>query len=432
MATLYAVSAVAAPAGGWFWTDAPAPPFVTFFVLGAGCIAAAMLLRSPFAGLWAIVLGAIAYVTCGLAGQDPRTVVGLWAVTIPLASFGVHAVFLRGSLLGCAAGTLAALAGASIWIAWESSPVAQWLPPLLAPFILGTWLALLVVRRALASPLAGRPFWSAARALLAAHAAEREVAVLLANDATRLPGPSPYFCGAWLGADLPRFAFERASLRDSLRFRRAFWEACARARSEVRDREASALARRVGRFLRGGWARTAILSNPLAPAPDARPEDTVRLHGDVRVTRCMDCSAEWDWPPQGAWRRCDLRCVHCHGPVIPAVTPFGAPLEAAAQAHLRDLAGRCAAVLVLGNAAGASGVERFLADASRAGAATIFVADHDGDNPPHHGISVRMSPVRFVGWAEIVLRIGRAVGSLRVGGRVRQHVRGARGHGAAG
>jgi urea transporter len=424
--TLYVISAVAAPAGGWFWTDAPASPLVPFGLLGAGCIVAAMIMQSRFAGLWAALLSTITALACGLAGHDPRATLGLWAITVPLASFGVHAIFLRGSLAGCVAGTLAALLGVLVWIAWESSLLHAWLPPLLVPFILGTWLAMILMRRAMASPLAGPAFWHAVRAVLAARTAGRDVAVLLAGGANRAPDPSPYFCGAWLGAELPRFAYERESLRASARCRRAFWDACARARKALGPLPASELARRAADLQRRGWAQTTIVSDPLIPGRDALPEDAVRLHGDVRVTRCMDCGAEGTWPPEGAWRHCDLRCAHCQGPVLPAVTPFGAPVDEATSGRLRDLAGRCAVILVLGDPAGEPETQRLLDHARHAGAAAIFVSDPpEGDGRLRHDIVVRMSPTRFLAWVGVVLAVGHVVSGAWIGSDSRRDLRGA-------
>lgn len=436
VATLYAVSTVAAPAGAWFWTDAPAGPLVPFGALGAGCIAAAMIMQSRFAGLWAILLSAVTALACWLAGHDPRATPGLWAITVPLASFGVHAIFLRGSLAGCAAGTLAALLGALAWIAWESSFLREWLPPLLAPFILGTWLAMIVMRRAMASPLAGSAFWRAARALLAARAAGRDVAAVLAGSAAHHPEPSPFFAGAWLGADLPRSAFARDSLRMSPRCRSAFWEACARLRKEAEHVPASALARGAGRLRRRGWVRTIVVGDPLSAALDAPPEDVVRLHGDLRATQCMDCGAEGSWPPQGAWRHCDLRCARCAGPVIPAVTPLGAPVDEATSGRLRELAARCAAILVLGNPAGLPEAGRFLEQARRMGAAVIHVSDQpEGDSQPRSDVGVRAPPERFLAWANVILPVAYAASGMWIRGDARRYVRGAggkRGREAAG
>jgi NAD-dependent SIR2 family protein deacetylase len=397
---------------------------VPYGALGACCIVAALIMQSRFAGLWAVLLSTITVLACWLAGHDPRAMLGLWAITVPLASFGVHAIFLRGSLAGCAAGTLAALLGALIWIAWASSALQQWLPPLLVPFILGTWLAMILMRRAMASPLAGSAFWRAARALLAARAAGRDVAVLLAGAATRDCGRSPFFSGAWLGAELPRIAFEREGLRASARCRRVFWEACARARKEVEHLPASELAYRAARLQRKGWTQSTIVSDPLVPAEDALPTGAVRLHGDVRVTRCMDCDAGGSWPPQGMWRRCDLRCAHCQGPVVPAVTPFGAPVDDATSGRLRELAARCAAVLILGDAADEPEARRFVARARHAGAAAIFVSGETvGDSRPSPDVGVCMAPERFLAWLGVVLAAGYAVSGIWIGGNARRNLR---------
>ncbi len=417
--TLYAVSAFAAPPGGWFWTDAATNALMPLGALGGACVVAAMIVKSRFAGVYAVALSAIAACACWLAAHDPRAVFGLWAITVPLASFGMHAVFLRGSLAGCVAGTLAALLGALAWVAWEASPLAQWLPPLLVPFILGTWLAMVLMRRAMASPVAGAAFWRAARALLAARAADREVVLLLAAGATRDPGSSTPFDGGW--RELPRFAFEREALRASPRCRREFWETCARLRE--RPARASGLARRVVRLQRRGWIQTTIVGDA-GPVWNALPDGALRLRGDVRITRCMDCGTEGPWPPQRAWRHCDLRCAACQGPVIPAVTLPGASADEAVAAALRDLATRCAMCLVLGDLAGEPETHRFLERVRRAGAAVIFVSEiPESDHPPRDDICVRMPAERFLACVAPVLAGGNAMTGLGIAGSARRSVR---------
>ena len=424
VATIYVVTALAAPPGGWFWTDAPTSPLVPLGVLGGGCIVVAMIMKSPFAGLWTVLLSAIAALSCWLAGHDPRAVLGLWAITVPLASFGVHAIFLRGSLAGCVAGTLAALLGGLVWIAWETSFLKQWLPPLLVPFILGTWLSMVSMRRVMASPLAGSAFWRAACALFVARAARRDVIALLATGATCDHGLSTYFSGEWLGTERPRFAFERENLRSSPRCRREFWDACARLRENAKHLRASERLWGVGRLQRRGWIRTTIVSDPLAPTGDALPDGVLRLHGDVRITRCMDCGAEGSWPPQRTWQRCDLRCAHCQGPVIPAVTLFGAPADESTVGALRDLATRCAAILVLGDHTGEPEIRRLVEQARHVGAATIFVSEHPkGDGRPPADICVHMSAERFLAWIDVVLAVGYAISRSWMRGDARRETR---------
>ena len=127
--------------------------------MGAACIVAAMIMQSAFAALWALLLAAFVLLTGWLTGHDAISLIGLWALTVPLASFGVHAVFLRGALIGCFVGAVSASVGALIWIVWQTTGLAEWLPPLLMPFILGVWLSIILVRPLSASPLANPAFW---------------------------------------------------------------------------------------------------------------------------------------------------------------------------------------------------------------------------------------------------------------------------------
>ncbi len=233
LVTVYLFSLVLAPPGGWFWTDAAASPLMPFGLLGAVCIVAAMVARSPFAGAWALLLSAVAGLACWLSGHDPRAWMGLWGITVPLASYGVHAIFLRGSLAGCVAGSIAALLGALIWIAWEVSILGHWLPPLLAPFILGVWSSIVVMRRLMKVPLAQPALWRIARAIAAARGHNAEVVALIQGGTGPAAARSSFVSGAWLDPQMPLSAFERERLYMSPRCRQAFWDAVDRLRTEA-------------------------------------------------------------------------------------------------------------------------------------------------------------------------------------------------------
>ena len=435
VATLYIVSALEAPPGGWFWTDAPASPLMPLGALGALSIVAAIVMKSRPAGLLALSLGAVTLLAGWLLGEDSRATFGLWAITVPLASFGMHAVFLRGSFVGGVAGTLAALIGALVWIAWEASSLQHWVPPLLLPFILGMWLSMLLIRRVMASPMAGPAFWRAMRAVLAARAAGREAVAVLAPGTTAEGGPSVPLDSAWHGAEVPRFAFERETLRASLRCRKEFWEGCARLKEAAEPARAEVVARWLERLQRRGWIQRTVVGDASHPW-SALTEGVLRVHGDVRITRCMDCGTEASWPPRRAWRHYDLRCSGCAGPIIPAVTLPGARADEAVVAELQELAARCATPIIFGDPAGEPEIRGFLGRARDTGATAIFVSElpeNDGRAPDD--ICVRMPAERFLAWTvrvaascDAIARLGFGQGAtprLRsIGGKRRHKVAG--------
>ena len=404
LVTVYLVSLMAAPPGGWFWTEAPANALVPFAFLGAGSIFVAMALKSPFAAVWALLLSAITFLAAWLADNDTRTLVGLWGIGVPLACFGVHAIFLRGSLAGCIAGTIAAALTSLIWVIWESSPLARWLPPLLSPFIFGAWLSIILMRKLMTVPLAHPGFWHVAYILAAARAAGREVAALIQGCGSGPGGPpSGFISGAWLDPQVPRSMFEREHLQTSSRCRQAFWDACDRLRNEVKHR-ASNLPLRVDRLQRDGWLQAVVIQDVRLPTEFAQLGAVVPLHGDVQRTQCLDCGAANPWPPMAVWRHCDVRCATCHGAVVPAITLFGAAIDNATASRLRELEARCAMVLALGDEASEPATLAFLDRARKAGATVAFISDGAPSYPRRPGdISVSEHMARFLGFLHFVL-----------------------------
>ena len=405
LTTVYIVSLLAASPGGWFWTDAPTNAFVPFGLLGATCVFAAMVIKSPFAGLWAFLLSAMTFLSGWITDHDPRTLVGLWGITVPLACFGVHAIFLRGSLAGCVAGSLAALFGALIWIGWEASPLARWLPPLLLPFILGVWLSIIVMRKLTAVPLAQPAFWRVARVLAAARGANREVVALIQRGTDPGGAPSSFVSGTWLDPQVPRSAFDRERLQASLRSRQVFWDACDRLRDQANGGAPGDLLARVSRLQRNGWLQAVVMQDVTVPAEFATLGGAVPLHGDIARTQCLHCGAESGWPPLGVWRRCDLRCAVCQqGAVVPSVTVFGGALDDATSSRLRELEARCAVVLVLGAEASEPATLAFLERARKAGTTVVFITDGAPVYPRRPtDISVFEPPGRFLAFLQVVL-----------------------------
>lgn len=411
LATLVLTSLAFAPSGAWFWVDAPGNDFVPFALAGALLIVVAAAIKSPFAAAWASLLGAAALTGGILAGHDPRSLVGLWGITVPLASFGVHAVFLRGSLAGCAAGTLAALLGALIWIAWQASPAGQWLPPLVMPFILGVWLSMAVTRFVAALRAAQPARWRAAGIALAARREGRAVVALIrqASDAPL----SGFVSGTWIDPLVPRATFEADRLRLSQRVRRAFFDAVDRLRTESRPLGEGALWRRVSRLQAAGCIDALIVQDVVRPPARESNFAELSLHGDLDSARCLDCGARSGWPPMAVWRRCDLRCAQCQGPVSPDVTVFGGGLDAAVGRRLDEHAARCGLVLVLGDEAAEPATLAFLENARAAGSAVVF-ASGGGTRYPRRAtdLSLDESADTFLAFLERASRASRVVDRL--------------------
>jgi NAD-dependent SIR2 family protein deacetylase/urea transporter len=372
--TVYLVALAAAPPGAWFWTEAPTHALAPFGLMGAACIVAAMIMQSAFAALWALLLGTLVLLAGWLTNHDPRSLMSLGALTVPLASFGVHAVFLRGALAGCIAGTMAASLGALIWIAWEATPLGQWFPSLLMPFILGVWLSIILMRRMSASPLTHLAFWRVACLLAAARTGDRQVVALMRDAGRAGPPASSFIGGAWLDSQLPRDAFSAEQLRASSRCRQAFWEACERLRVDANRRQGGDLAASVAKLQQRGWVRAVAIQDVPALAETAGLEGTIPLHGDVERTLCLGCGVRSDWPPVAVWRRCDLRCRRCQGPMVPGITPFGGALDEPALNRLNELAAHCAIVLVVGEEACEPATAAFLEHARRSGARVVFLS----------------------------------------------------------
>jgi urea transporter len=414
LVTVYLVSLVAAPHGSWFWTTVPASAFIPLGLLGAACVVVATALKSPFASLWALSISTMTFLASWLSGYDPRDLVGLWGITVPLASFGVHAVFMRGSLAGAIAGTVAALAGAALWFAWEVSPLGRWLPPLLTPFILGVWLAMSVIRKLTAVPLATPEFWRVVRAVVAARAQHCDVVALIPLANGNAATDSGFIGGSWLDPQVPRSAFEREFLHASAQSRQEFWEAAQRLKDEAKRLPPCTLPARVARLQRAGWLQSVIIQDVRLPVETHEVTAVVPVHGDIERAQCLDCGVGGPWPPRAVRRRCDVRCAACQGAVVPAITPFGGAIDDATASRLRELAVRSALILVLGDEASEPATLAWLDQMRGAGTTIAFVSDGAAVYPRRAAdISVPVSAKRFLAFLMPVLAGYRAVAAGR-------------------
>ena len=397
--TLYLTSLLVAPAGAWLWVDAPGNALLPYGLLGAALVVAAAVIKAPFPAAWALLLGAVALVAGMLAGYEPTEIVGLWGVAVPLASFGMHAVFLRNSLAGLAAGTLAAVFAAVAWWGWHGSGLGDWLPPLVTPFILGVWLSFLSMRIVAAHSAAQRARWTVLRRVIAARREGRGV-VALVQRVSDAP-VSGFVSGTWLDPNLPRSAFTRAQVAASPGIRRALWDAAARLRAEAERLHREPLPGRIEVLCAREWIDTVIVQDVMRPRLDSPSAKAFSLHGDLERVRCLGCGEASPWPPMMLWRRVDLRCATCQGPLAPDLTLYGTEPDAITVQRLSELALRCGLVLVLGEEAAEPATEAFLERVRGAGGTVAFLSSGGTRHVRHPSdVSVVGSPERLFGFLD--------------------------------
>jgi NAD-dependent SIR2 family protein deacetylase len=269
---------------------------------------------------------------------------------------------------------------ASIWIVWQAIGLGDRVPPLLIPFILGVWLSVILMRHLFASPLTQRAFWQTVSLLAAARDDDRQVLAVVRDLAPDGSGTSSFISGVWLDFDMHRDVASPEQLRTSPRARQRFWEACERLRAEDAHRTTGDIIDRMAKLQRRGWLGTILVQDVLGPQKAMAAVDLVSLHGDIEKTSCLDCALRGDWPPLPLWRRCDLRCA-CQGPLVPHITPFGAPLTVHAQDSLAELAVRCAAVMMVGEEACEPGTAVFLEHVRRGAVPVVFLSNGAAQYP---------------------------------------------------
>ena len=147
--TGYIITGLYVALGHWFWVAPPPLPFGFAGVFVAiACIIVVMSAVSMVACLQVVALCALSAVVGSLIFHiDIMALWGLWAFTVAPASFAIHAIFLAETPTASLAGILAALVGAIIWITWLASGLGSIVPPLLLPFIIASWVSIIMFRR---------------------------------------------------------------------------------------------------------------------------------------------------------------------------------------------------------------------------------------------------------------------------------------------
>ena len=145
--TAYLAAIYYASHNQWFWLDGVSMPLGrASIVASAICIVAAMATVSVPATIQTVVLSLISAVLAArVFDVDIMVLWGLWAFTVAPANFAIQAIFIPDPKRGQVAGFFAAILGALIWSIWVFGGFVT-LPPLLAPFILATWVTMVLFR----------------------------------------------------------------------------------------------------------------------------------------------------------------------------------------------------------------------------------------------------------------------------------------------
>lgn len=384
VATAILVSLALAAPGTWFWADTPASPFGKAGALVAlACFVAAMVTKSASAAGWAVLLAAVAYLAVWSRASDPFAYGGLWAVTVPLAGFSVPAVFVREPIAGLLGGALAAAAGAAIWLLWMNSAAVDAAPPLLAPFILGVWLAIAAMRRLGRAPVLQPSFWRTAAAIHRAGLAGGSTVAVEGGDALEPALAS----GSSSGNPLPNPAESHVlceqMVRSSLACRQAFWSLCDRLRAAAQGAGPAALHRALADFERRAPLRATISLDVAGGLRAAGAERVIDLYGRLDTVACLDCSFSGDWPPGEIWRHCDLRCPRCSGPLRPALHLFDKDPPAAVGKAVEGVLADCAVLLVPGGPVKDARVDAILDRVRAAGGIVVFL----NEGAPCHALA---------------------------------------------
>jgi NAD-dependent deacetylase len=396
--TAILVSLLLAPPGNWFWIAAPQPPLGMPGVHAAVvCVVLAASTRHQAATLQALLLGAAAlFLAKALLALDLLDSAGLWAFAVAPASFATQAVLVPGVLVGALAGLLAGLCAGLIWLAWHLLGLGDITQPLLAPFVLATWLVLIGIRRLGRRLWLDPDFWRACLMMARARLGGRPMVALLGAEPSAAAGLRDYAAGSWWDPQLPASACSRERFALSPRCRRVFWEACQDLRDAARGAAPSHAHRALLDLRRRGDIRTTVTTtvDDLCRGVD----DVIALFGQLEAIACIDCGASHPWPPGDIWRRWDLHCPACGGLLRPAVTPPGEEPDASVWRLARRAVSGCGVLLVIG-CTGSHAVEDALVDlARRRGACIVFI----DQRPQAHSLHSR--DLALVGGIDTALR----------------------------
>ncbi len=372
-------SLLLAPQGTWLWIQPGQAPFgIWGFVAALLCVLAAAMTKSVAAGLQAAALAVVTMLLhAWVADRDPSSAVGLWALTVPLASFALHGVFLRGGAGAAAAGMLAAVAAAAIWLAWMSSPLAGVVHPLVAPFVLGVWIVLLLQRGFQRRGFLDPAFWRILVVLAAARLRGRRLVAVTGGELSAISGLPDFAAGSEADPELGALLLGGETFASSAAFRRRYWDACARLREQLAHTAINPAHRALARMERLGVLSVLVTQNIDPLQRSAGSKGVVHLYGSVDAIGCTDCGSPAAWPERPVWRRFDLGCPSCKGLLRPAGRLSGAAPKPDAWREIMEGVESAAAVVFIGLRNTGPEIDRLL-DAARRGGRRVVVI---GGNP---------------------------------------------------
>jgi NAD-dependent deacetylase len=375
VATAMLVSFALAPTGTWFWISAGEPPLATTGVhIAVICVVLAAASKHQTATLQAMILSAAAvWLAADALGLSPLHSAGLWAFAVAPASFAAQALLVPGVMAGAAAGLLAAGFATAIWFAWYLSGLMGVAQPLLAPFVLGTWISVWALRRHGRTAWLEPAFWRACVALARARLARRGVVALTGGKFGEALGVPDYPSGSWRDPELPASAYSLRRFATSQRCRRIGWEACQALRERVQAVRPSPAHRHLAEMARQGLVDATLTTSVDGLHGGDAGRETVELFGRLTTVTCLECGADQDWPPARVWQRWDLHCPACGGLLRPGVTFPGDELSEAVWKRAKTLATGCGVLLVIGLPHRTPTDEALIDLARRRGACVVFM-----------------------------------------------------------
>ena len=375
----FGASLLLAPQGTWLWIQPGHAPFGMWGLVAALlCVLAAAMTKSVAACLQAAALAVVTMLLhAWVADRGPLSTIGLWALTVPLASFALHGVFLRGAAGAAAAGMLAAVAAAAIWLAWISSPLAGVAHPLVAPYVLGVWIVLLLQRGLQRRGLLDPAFWRILMVLAAARLRGRRLIAVTGGELSAISGLHDFASGSEADPELGALLQGGETFASSPAFRCRYWDVCARLREQLAQAAINPAHRALARMERLGTISILITQNIDPLQQSAGSKRVVHLYGSLDGIGCTDCGSPAAWPERPVWRRFDLCCPSCRGLLRPAGRLSGAALEPDTWREILEGVDSAAAVVFIGLQETGPEIHRLL-DAARRGQRRVVVI---GGNP---------------------------------------------------
>jgi dienelactone hydrolase/NAD-dependent SIR2 family protein deacetylase len=400
-AVLAAVGAslLLAPQGTWLWIQPAETPFGLWGLVAAlVCVLAAATTKSMAGCLQAAALGTVTMLLqVWVADRDPSSTVGLWALTVPLASFALHGVFLRGAAGAAGAGMLAAIAAAAIWLAWMSSPLAGVVHPLVTPFVLGVWIVLLLQRGLWRQGLLDPAFWRILAVLAAARLRGRRLVAVTGGELSALSGLPDRAAGSEADSELGALLQGGETFASSAAVRRRYWEACAHLRDELAQAAANPGHRALARMERLGALGLLITQNVDTLQHRADSKRVVQLYGSLDAVTCAGCGSPADWPQRAMWRRFDLACPSCRGLLRPAGRLSGETLGPDAWRAIMEDVESAAAVVFIGLQNTGPEIDRLLDAARRGQRRVVVIGANQAPFPLRAGeIALKASPTAIL------------------------------------